>query len=496
MRLWYVLVVLLVATVGRVALQVPFRMNETQAAELPQIASLSALVSTSAERPEANQMRSNVEIVAQVASTGTFSLENTYVALRPSTTGAGIETIVLTLDGDNLQGNAQIVTNAHNDKPPVVESGTWQAATDGTLTLTLTERDGRPYDEPVVITFKQVADTLESVASDAAAERFGAEGLRLRQAAAVASDLDRALFTADLDAGFALDPAFISVNGGGEIDAHPLGGACAGFVHRQPVVKLNWSGAADAVRVFFVSDGDPSLVVAGPDGTLFCNDDTHPLLLDPTVVISDPITGTYRIWVGSAAPRQLVPGVLVMTTRPEVNLGTFDLGALIKRPVLPERVAARSESSLRDAIAAMTPKLAEAPEVTPAAEVTVPITAAGTVPLFLFNLDNPQCNGLLSATPDYLFRWKGDAEQLRIFFEGNADATLLVFGTSGDQLACNDDATPGTNLNPLVVIDEPQEGAYGVWVGRLDSQQPVTGTLTITAAGEAAPAALAPVAEE
>jgi hypothetical protein len=131
MRLWYVLVVLLVATVGRVALQVPFRMNETQAAELPQVASLSALVSTSAERPEANQMRSNVEIVAQVASTGTFSLENTYVALRPSTTGAGIETIVLTLDGDNLQGNAQIVTNAHNDEPPVVESGTWQAATDG-----------------------------------------------------------------------------------------------------------------------------------------------------------------------------------------------------------------------------------------------------------------------------------------------------------------------------------------------------------------------------
>jgi hypothetical protein len=161
--------------------------------------------------------------------------------------------------------------------------------------------------------------------------------------------------------------------------------------------------------------------------------------------------------------------------------------------VLPEKMAAGSESSLADAITAT---LAAASEVTPEVEVTVPITAAGTVPLFLFNLDNPQCNGLVSATPDYLFRWKGDAEQLRIFFEGNADATLLVFGTSGDQLACNDDATPGTNLNPLVVIDEPQEGAYGVWVGRLDSQQPVTGTLTITAAGEAAPAALAPVAEE
>jgi hypothetical protein len=48
----------------------------------------------------------------------------------------------------------------------------------------------------------------------------------------------------------------------------------------------------------------------------------------------------------------------------------------------------------------------------------------------------------------------------------------------------------------LVVIDAAQEETYGVWVGRLHAQQPVIGTLTITATGEAAPAVLAPVIEE
>jgi hypothetical protein len=112
------------------------------------------------------------------------------------------------------------------------------------------------------------------------------------------------------------------------------------------------------------------------------------------------------------------------------------------------------------------------------------------------NLDNPQCNGLVSAAPDFVFRWAGEGEQLTLFFEGNADATLLVFGAAGDVLACNDDAEPGTNVNPLIGVLQPPEGVYGVWVGRLSASQPVTGVLTITSDADVAPAVLAPAAEE
>ena len=60
-------------------------------------------------------------------------------------------------------------------------------------------------------------------------------------------------------------------------------------------------------------------------------------------------------------------------------------------------------------------------------------------------------------------------------------------------VACNDDAEAGANLNPLVTLTNPAEGAYAVYVGRLDPTKPVKGTLTITDVAEAKPAVLAPV---
>ena len=107
------------------------------------------------------------------------------------------------------------------------------------------------------------------------------------------------------------------------------------------------------------------------------------------------------------------------------------------------------------------------------------------------NLDNPACNGLVGGVPDYVFRWSGDAEQLRIFFEGDANSTLLVVESAEKAIACADDVATG-NGNPLVTIDNPAEGLYGVWIGRLDPAKPVTGILTITTAADATPAVLEP----
>ncbi len=55
-----------------------------------------------------------------------------------------------------------MVTDFQSDDPPVVEIGTWQDNGDGTLTVTLTGQEDKPYDEPVVITFEQDGDLLEN----------------------------------------------------------------------------------------------------------------------------------------------------------------------------------------------------------------------------------------------------------------------------------------------------------------------------------------------
>ncbi len=494
MRIWLVIVALLVLAVGGTLELAP--VNAQAASPVigqTQGASTGTLVLRNAVAQTPKLARTHAGVAAQAVLTGTAGLENTFVTIRPAASGGGVQTLALTLNDDS---SAQLVTNFHNGEPPIVEVGTWEES-DGSLVLTLTGREDDPYDAPVVVTFEQADDTLQSVANVDTEARYGADGLRLRQASSVASDLDRALFTLDLVSGFALDPTFISLNGGGAIDARVLGGACTGFVHLQPVATVNWSGEADLLRAFFVSDSDPTLVIATPDGTVLCNDDAHPLLLDPSVQVTDPVTGTYRIWVGSAEPNQLVPGVLVLTTRPDMNLGTFDLGGLIKRPLIPVLADDASAAGRAEIVAAIEAKLADAPLLTPDSEtITAEITAEGTVPLFQLNLNNPQCSGLVAPAPDFVFRWEGDAAQLQVFFEGDADATLLVFGAAGEVRACNDDVDPATNINPLVVVQQPQEGVYGVWVGRLSATQPVTGTLTITLAEDAAPAVLAPVVEE
>jgi hypothetical protein len=424
----------------------------------------------------------------------TSGIEGTYIALRPAASSA-LQTISLTLSED---GSAEMTTDFHNDEEPIIEIGTWEENGDGTILLTLTGRADESYEEPTEVTF-QVEDGI--LASVDAEERYGSEGLQLRLARDVAADLNKSLITLDLEAGFALDPTFVSVQGGGEVDVSLLDPACRGFVHAQPVVTVNWSGEAEMVRAFFVSDSDPTLVVMTPDGEIHCDDDANPLVLDPSVEIDAPSEGTYRIWVGSVQPNQLIPGVLVMTTQPDVSLATFDLDGLIQRPPLAEAVDPARAANLEAIAAAIEEMVTDAPELSAEAEpLTVLVTAEGTVPLPQLQLDNPLCNGLVAPTPDFVFHWSGQADQLTVYYEGDLDATLLVYGAAdgpaGGVAWCNDDAEIVANVNPSISIAQPQEGVYGVWVGRIDPTQAVTGTLTVTSAPDAQPATLAPAPTE
>ena len=312
-----------------------------------------------------------------------------------------------------------------------------------------------------------------------------------------------AYVTVDLQAGFALDPFLVSVNGGGEIAASTLDAACTGFVTENPVVVVRWNAEVEGstplteAEIFFYSDGDPTLAVQLPDGTFVCNDDAHDNLLDPLVLIPTPASGEYKIWVGSYDENQLIPGLLVISGNLDINLGNFDPGALVKREqIIHTDVAPIAAPEATEAQALISSTTVITPDGVIAADgetLTATVTSAGIVPAILFNSDDSVCSGLLERDPSFILQVEADLSDLRIFFEGDADASLVVLSDQLD-VACNDEAVSSENANPQIDIPGAKAGYYAVWVGRFDPETAVTGTLTLHADDVAAPAILEPVA--
>ena len=462
------------------------------------VTATAAMTATEAMTPTV-AMTTTKGMTATVAVTGTGTLtptatlvagnlKNTYIATLPAASGGGERLIALNLHDD---GTARMVTDFHyqSDDPPVVEIGAWQDNGDGTLTVTLTGQEDKTYDKPVVITFKQDGDLLEMVEYDLAL--YGSEGMTLRRADDVVESLNTSLITIDLQAGFPLDPTFVSVNAGGQVDASLLSSDCNGFINSQPVVTVNWTGSAPLVKAFFVSDDDPTMVISTPDGQILCNDDANDQLLDPRIQIDNPITGTYKIWLGGYSRNQLIPGVLVLTTKEDVTLATFNLGAFIKRPALPE-VDVEPTPVASPSVTGTTSLKTALPELTAEAPITRSLVASGTVPVFQLGVEDPACSGLVTIIPDFVFQWSGEANQVRVFYEGDGDATLLVASDAEDKAVACADETDAGNRNPLVVLDTPSNGVYGVWVGRLDPSKPISGVLTVTTEADATPTIFKP----
>ncbi|HHY54560.1 MAG TPA: hypothetical protein GYA08_03905 [Chloroflexi bacterium] len=321
-----------------------------------------------------------------------------------------------------------------------------------------------------------------------------------------------AFLTMNLKAGFPLDPFVVSLNGGGEVAASTLDETCVGFIPATPSFTVNWEGEVDAFDVFYYSDFDPTLVVQLPDGSYLCNDDASDTLLDPEVTIEAPAVGQYNLWVGSYDKGQLIPGFLVITANRTVSVNDFDPGVLVKRSPIADEVqpadvvgadavqaALTGESAESDVVAA---SRAAGQSVVPDVElmggdtpITATLVANGETPVFTVIHEDDNgivCSGLVSgAAPEFIFRYSGDASALRVFFEGEADTSLIVVGEQ--VVLCSDDSAAGENANPVIDVPAPA-GLYGVWVGRFDPTIPVTGTLTIVEETDTTPVQLAPMA--
>lgn len=106
--------------------------------------------------------------------------------------------------------------------------------------------------------------------------------------------------TVNLTAGFMPDPHEVRVEAGGALNAAQarLGRECVGWIDAERAdVTLNYTSGQYPLYISAVSRADTTLVIRAPDGRWLCNDDMEGL--NPGVIVQNPASGEWRIWVGT-----------------------------------------------------------------------------------------------------------------------------------------------------------------------------------------------------
>ena len=308
--------------------------------------------------------------------------------------------------------------------------------------------------------------------------------------------------SADLQAGFTPDPHTVQITSGGPVSiVDAVGsvcqGAAQGFATSAPDYRVQYTaGGFNELRFFFVGQGDTTMVINGPDGQWYCNDDADGTL-NPMIVFSGPQSGQYDIWVGSYTQGEFVPGTLYITET-AIGPGSVAGGPGGQPPQQPPQQPPGGQPPQQ-------PPGGQPPQQPPVAggtldpsqppnfgsvslqsgftpdPHTVQITSGGPVviPDAVGSVCQGAPSGFAASAPDYRVQYTagGGFNELRFFFVGQGDTTMVINGPNG-QWYCNDDAD-GT-LNPMIIFNNPQSGQYDIWVGSFNPGEFVPGTLYIT----------------
>ena len=98
--------------------------------------------------------------------------------------------------------------------------------------------------------------------------------------------------------GFSPDPHLVVVQAGGSIDVSGTLKNCSGFITSAPDLRLFWDGNGSLnLKVSAISNADTTLVINGPTGSWYCDDDSGEGA-NPSVALPS-VSGQYDIWVGT-----------------------------------------------------------------------------------------------------------------------------------------------------------------------------------------------------
>lgn len=117
---------------------------------------------------------------------------------------------------------------------------------------------------------------------------------------AVAQDwsLNPTFGSVSLSGGFTPDPYTVSITAGGNIDATQVFDRCRGMIANAPDFRLQFNPGSLPLTIGARSNTDTTIVINGPDGQWYCDDDSGEGL-NPSVTFNNPQGGQYDIWIGT-----------------------------------------------------------------------------------------------------------------------------------------------------------------------------------------------------
>ena len=266
----------------------------------------------------------------------------------------------------------------------------------------------------------------------------------------------------ELSDGFLPDPKEVSVVSGGSIVVRDLdlGIGCTGHVTSTPDVILNWDGSG-FLRFFVDAEGDTTLVINGPTGGWYCDDDGGGST-NPQVDFSDASSGQYDVWIGSFSSDDQISGTLMITELTSVGSGGGGGGGSTGGSL------SIGGSEAHFGVHALADGFLPDPE-------EISVVSGGSVSVQDLNIGSA-CRGYGTNTPDVILNWDGSGF-LRFGVDGDGDTTLVINAPNGSWY-CDDDG--GDGVDPRIDFSDSSSGQYDIWIGSYSSDDQISGTLMIT----------------
>ena len=252
----------------------------------------------------------------------------------------------------------------------------------------------------------------------------------------------------NLNAGFTPDPYTVRITSGGGRQASNVSGSCRGWIADAPDYSVYYSaGNTFDLTISATSSSDTTLVVNGPNGNWYCDDDSGEGL-NPLMTFNNPRSGRYDIWVGSYSQGDYADATLAISELGQTGSGGGYSGGGNNYGSIDWSLPANYGSA--DLRAGFTPD-----------PYRVDIVAGGT---HRASEARSGCAGWVSAAPDFELRYSaGSSLPLILSAASSADTTILVNDPNGNW-HCNDDGG-NSGLNPALTFHNPASGAYDIWIG-------------------------------
>lgn len=272
----------------------------------------------------------------------------------------------------------------------------------------------------------------------------GAGALAIGAAEAQSLKAQPAFGEVSLSAGFSPDPHQRRLTAGGTIRAADRVSGCNGYIANAPDYRLYYSAGSLPLYINVDSDADTTLMVNGPDGRWYCDDDGADEPLNPLLYWSSPQSGRYDIWVGTYSSGSGVPATLFISELGEQTIsggGNYNAGTGVN-------ISASAQHGSFTINGGFLPD-----------PWTRAVTAGGS--LQASSAISSDCRGYITSNPTVEINYNGSGN-LYIYTSGGSDTTLAINRPDGSWV-CNDDGADG--LNAGLAFSGNSGGIYDIYVG-------------------------------